>query len=109
MGCLTSVFLLPYIKLYKDGHNTREAELTGIGCCWLALESKFPMPGSISKCRIEVKQDLSDFVAKVNYYLRQDNEREAIAKRGLDYFHKYLSPEAGARIILSRLKENFNV
>lgn len=95
----------PRKKPYKDGHNKRMPEILGIGACWLNIESKMPTPGSIDKCKITVKQDLSDFVDKVNYYLEHSKEREKIASNGLKYYEKYLSPKAQVKIIIKTIKE----
>lgn len=95
----------PRKKDYKDGHNKRMPEILGVGACWLNIESKMPTPGDIGKCKITVKQDLSDFVDKVNYYLECNKEREKIASNGLKYYEEYLSPEAQVKIIIKAIKE----
>jgi len=52
-------------------------------------------------CWIEVEQDLSDFVDKVNYYLEHNEEREKIARKGQAFYEKYYSPRGQALHILN--------
>lgn len=76
-------------------HCFRDTEVLGIGACLLVVKSdKFPRIGNSENCYIEVKEDLSDLVDVVNYYLKHNEEREKIASNGRDYFDRYLTPKA---------------
>jgi hypothetical protein len=50
------------------------------------------------------KNDLSDLIEKINYYLENEEERERIAKQGYDHLVEYHSDTARAKYILDKLK-----
>jgi len=84
----------------------RDTEILGFGGCLLVFGlNDYPDFPHDKPCWISIKLDFSDFVEKVNYYLQHDEEREEIAKRGLEYFKKYLSPRAMAEMVLSQCKK----
>ena len=88
----------------------RETEVLGMGGCLLNIESKCLRPGDTehykNNCQITIKDDLSNLVEQVNYYLEHTEERKQIARNGLDYFNKYLTPKAMATNIINRVREN---
>lgn len=79
----------------------RHVELWGMGSFVLTkkLDSRLVgLPGDSF-----VEYDKSNFVEIVNYYLTHDDEREAIAMRGRQYFDEYLTPQANAKHIIDIL------
>ena len=83
----------------------RISETLGIGACGLMPKLSSILPGNPKNCWIEVERDYSDLVSKIDYYLKHDEEREIIAKNGLNYFEKWLSPKAQASYILRILEK----
>jgi len=83
----------------------RHIELWGIGAAVLTVKPDAVLPGDPDGCWIEFKRDMSDFVDVVNYYIRHDDEREAVAQKGRTYFDEYLAPEANAGYICRIIHE----
>jgi len=84
----------------------RQMEIMAIGRpCLITIPTTIPVKET-QNCWIEVKQDLSDFVYKVAYYLEHDDERELIGRRGKEYFDQYYSPLGQAKYILKIAEEN---
>jgi len=84
----------------------RFTEILGMGCFCLRTKPFHACPGEPQNCWGEINSDLSDLAEKIDYYLNNETEREQIAKNGLQYYEKYLSPEAQAKYILNILSEN---
>lgn len=79
----------------------RQIEFMAMGRpCLITKPSLVPMADGRG-CWIEVEQDLSDFVDKVNYYLEHNEEREKIARKGQAFYEKYYSPRGQALHILN--------
>lgn len=57
-------------------------------------------------CIITVNPDLSDLQEKIEYYMKHDEEREQIAKRGREYFENYLTPQAMAGRIIKEVEND---
>jgi len=84
----------------------RDTEILGFGGCLLVFGlDDYPDFPHDKPCWISIKEDFSDFIEKVNYYLQHDEEREAIAKRGLEYYKRYLSPKAMAKMVLNQCEK----
>jgi spore maturation protein CgeB len=79
-------------------------EILAIGSCLLTVETNCLELGDFNNCYIKVKNDLSDLEEKVDYYLKHDEEREEIAHNGLEYFNKWLSPEATINYIIDSVR-----
>lgn len=91
---------------YKGYRCFRETEVLGFGgCLFLPEDKRYPDFSYDLPCWVYIKADLSDFVEKVNYYLQHNEEREEIAKRGLEYFEKYLSPKMAAKMIIDQCEK----
>jgi len=87
----------------------RHVEIWGMGRCCLTINpTNRVILGDPKDCWIEFKDDLSDFVEVVNYYLEHEEERERIAKNGKAYYNKYLTPKAHAQYILNTIMEEKN-
>ena len=63
------------------------------------------LPGNPKSCWVEFKRDMSDFETKINFFLRDNESREMIARNGRDYFDKYLTPEKHAEYFISKIKK----
>jgi len=87
----------------RFGINGRISEILGTGNCLILPELEARMPSSLEGSAIILKRDLSDMQEKVDYYLSHDEERESIARSGLEYYEKWLSPKAIANNIISKL------
>jgi len=84
----------------------RQIELMAMGRpCLITKPNLVPMADGRG-CWIEIEQDLSDFVDKVNYYLEHDEEREKIALKGQKFYEKYYSPRGQALHILEIVEAN---
>jgi hypothetical protein len=87
----------------------RVAEFLGIGSCMVSLrrETILHVPLEAGIHYVEIADDLSDLVEKCRYYIHRDEEREAIARTGRDYFERFLHCDQLAsyyvRNILQRL------
>ena len=87
----------------RFGINGRVAEILGTGNCLILPEQEARMPSSLEGSAIVLKRDLSDMEEKVDYYINNDEERENIAKKGLEYYEKWLSPRAMVTNMLNKL------
>ena len=87
----------------RFGINGRITEILGTGNCLILPELEARMPSSLEGSAIILKRDLSDMEEKVDYYLSHDEERESIARSGLEYYEKWLSPKAMVNNILNKL------
>lgn len=83
----------------------RHIELWGMGGCCLTSPLTCALPGNPKNCWVEFKDDMSDFVEVVSYYLRNPKERVAIAKNGQRYFDRHLTPRAMASCLLGTVAE----
>jgi len=61
------------------------------------------MPLSEGKDVVYFENDLSDLDHKLSYYLRHDEEREAIANRSKQYFDQYCRPEVQIKYMIDNL------
>jgi spore maturation protein CgeB len=87
----------------------RIGEFLGLGRCMVSLRftTALHVPLEAGVHYVAIADDLSDLVDKCRYYLRHDDEREQIARRGQDFFDRYLHSDQLAsyyvRSILDRL------
>lgn len=84
----------------------RFTEILGMGCFCLRTEPLYACPGNPQNCWGEVKRDLSDLAEKIDYYLVNDEARDEIAKNGMEYYEKFLSPVAQAKYLLDIARRN---
>ena len=61
------------------------------------------VPLSEGKDVVYFENDLSDLEDKLSYYLRHDNERQAIANRSKQYFDQYCRPEVQLKYMINNL------
>lgn len=79
----------------------RQIELMAMGRpCVITIPQLTPVAQG-NNCWIEIREDLSDFVEKIEYYLRHDEEREEIGRAGQDFYEKYYSPHGQAIYVLN--------
>ena len=82
----------------------RHVEIWGLGrCCLTTNPTNRFILGEPKNCWAEFKEDLSDFVDVVEYYLSHPQEREAIAQNGKQYFERYLTPKAHVEYIMDTI------
>ena len=87
----------------------RVAEFLGLGTCMVSVRytTALHVPLEAGVHYVAIEDDLSDLVDKCRHYLRNDEERERIAKAGQDFFDRYLHCDQLAsyyvRSILDRL------
>ena len=81
----------------------RLVENLGIGTPTVTIENShnYIMVGEPEKCWIECKEDLSDMIEKIKFYLEDSAEREEIGRQGKAYFDSFLSPRKHAEWILN--------
>ena len=100
---------LPGVGKGTSFWSWRATEILALGNCMLTTRPTCFLPNHPSDCWIEVEEDLSDFITKVNYYLKHEKERKQIAKNGKKYFDAYLSPEAMCKNLINQTLEYYNV
>lgn len=61
------------------------------------------VPLSEGKDVVYFENDLSDLEHKLSYYLRHDDERQAIANRSRQYFDQYCRPEVQIKYMINNL------
>jgi hypothetical protein len=88
-------FQLPYCSF-------RHIELWGMGAAVFTIKEDSVLVGNPRGIYIEY--DLDNLKEQVKYYLEHDEEREAIAAKGREYFDKYLTPKANASYIIHMIK-----
>ena len=83
----------------------RHMETLAMGLCLVCAESDRVWPGDPLGCFVTCKRDWSDLPEKVDYLLTHDQEREAIAARGQEYWTQYLSPVALAQSLIAAARK----
>jgi len=87
----------------------RVAEFLGLGSCMVSVRLTTALHVSLEAGTdyVEIAEDLSDLIDTCRYYLRNNHERERIAKAGQDFFDRNLHCDQLAsyyvRCILDRL------
>jgi Glycosyl transferases group 1 len=83
------------LSLHLPGNGPfthRVAEFLGLGTCMMSVryptELHVPLVAGIHY--VEIASDLADLVEKCRFYLRNEAERERIAKAGQEFFDRYL-------------------
>ena len=107
------------IKKSKISINFAEAAIKGtsqlkgrvtetLACGTLLLEHKNPVTSRLLQPGIHYVEfdDENDLAEKINYYLKNDEERKKIAKAGFEFYNKKFSPLAFWNTILTRIGEN---
>lgn len=90
----------------KSWLTFRHVEAWGFGrCCLTTNPTNRVILGEPKGIWVEFKEDLSDFIEKVNHLLIENMEREMIAFNGRRYYHDYLSPRAHAKYIIETVSE----
>ena len=75
----------------------RHMETLALGSCLVMNETDCVWPADYTGCCVVVKRDWSDLVEKIDYLLEHEDERAAIARAGMEYWDRHLSPKALAR------------
>jgi len=81
----------------------RHMEILGLGKCLIMPKPYCILPNNPKDIYIQVHRDLKDLNDKIIYFSKHDKEREEIARRGKEYFYKYLTPEGQAKWILEKI------
>jgi len=89
-----------------NGWCWRDMETLGMGRLLITVKSPLVRPGNFWECCVTVKDDLSDLTEKIDYYLKNELEREDIARKGREYFDKYINPVRVAEYIIETTKES---
>jgi len=93
----------------KSYMTFRHVEIWAMGRCCLTINpTNRVILGDPKDCWVEFKDDLSDFVDVVNYYLEHEEERKRIAENGRAYYDKHLTPKAHAKYILDTITRDGN-
>ena len=79
--------------------TVRHMEVLALGSCLVMPETTCVWPADYAGCLVTCKRDWSDLPDLIDNLLANDGERLAIARAGMDYWDKWLSPKATARII----------
>lgn len=94
------------LSFWGNGDDTlRYWEIPCAGSLLLAQKPRCPVPDNFIHRQeaVFVQDDLSDLVELVNYYCDHDQEREAIARAGLEKFSRCHTTTARARYFLDSL------
>lgn len=100
---------LPGVGKGTSFWSWRVSEILGIGGCMITTKPTCYLPGNPKNCWIEVKDDLSNFIGQVSYYLGHDKEREEIALNGRKYFDNYLRSDKMCNYIIEKTLDYYNV
>ena len=82
---------------------SRIVEILSTGNCLILPKLEARIPHNLKGSAIFIKRDFSDLDNVIDYYLTHNEEREEIAKNGLEYYEKWLSPTAIVKTILRKL------
>lgn len=87
----------------KDGScwSFRHSEILGLGRFMICPKRTCMAPGNPKGCWVECDSDELEDV--VRYYLKNENEREEIAKRGKQYYERYISQKAMVLYMLENI------
>ena len=75
--------------------------------CDCGILAPYPFVDKITCVRF--KEDLSDLIEKIIYYLKHDDERKAIATRGHEHLLKYHTNEKRAAYFLDIVQRELKV
>lgn len=90
----------------KSWLTFRHVEAWGFGrCCVTTNPTNRVVLGDPKGIWVEFKEDLSDFVEKINHCLSNSMEREMMALNGRRYYYDYLTPRAHARYIIETVSQ----
>ena len=85
----------------------RHVEIWGIGGVVASIRPGTLMTGKPGKCWIEFKKDLSDFEKQIRYYVKNNEAREDLARRGAKYYRENHAPEKHALYLTKRVRDFF--
>lgn len=90
----------------KSWLTFRHVEAWGFGrCCFTTNPTNRVVLGDPKGIWVEFKEDLSDLIEKLSYYLDNSMEREMMAFNGRKYYYDYLTPRAHARYIIETVSK----
>lgn len=82
----------------------RHMETLAVGSCLVMPETDVIWPAPLDGCAVVCKRDWSDLGDIIDRLLAHDAEREEIARAGQEYWQRWCSPEATARIMMEAAK-----